>query len=134
MHRFIRGTFSFTLALVACSSDSSTPTPFEATVPALRIARQSGFGTSPGISLARATVEEGFECGLGPAGSTTDSRVVFTSSGNVTLVCRANTGEGPKPAFIVKNELCEVFAGVTDDMHFVWAPSGRATLVCHLTH
>jgi len=79
-------------------------------------------------------VEEGVECGLGPAGSTTDSRVVFSSSGNVTLVCHANTGVGPKPAFIVKNELCNVFAGLTDDMHFVWAPSGRATLICHLKH
>lgn len=79
-------------------------------------------------------MEEGVECGLGPAGVTTDSRVVVTSSGNVTLVCHANTGEGPKPAFIVKNELCNVFVGVTDDMHFVWAPSGRATLVCHLKH
>jgi hypothetical protein len=134
MHRLISGTFSFALALVACSSDSSAHTPFESTVPALRTARQPAFGTAPGIRLVRATVDEGFECGLGPAGSTTDSRVVFTSSGNVTLVCHANTGEGPKPAFIVKNELCDVFAGVTDEMHFVWAPSGRATLVCHLKH
>src|SRR3954452_12158076 len=29
MHRLIPGTFSFVLVLVACSSDSSTPTPFE---------------------------------------------------------------------------------------------------------
>ena len=134
MHRIVRGSFSFALALVACSSDSSTPTPFEATAPALRTARQPAFGIAPGISLARATVEEGFECAMGPAGITTDSRVVFTSSGNVTLLCHANTGEGPRPALIVKNELCGVFAGVTDHMHFVWAPSGSATLVCHLKH
>ena len=134
MHRLIMGTFSLTLALVACSSDTTIPTPFEAPATAVRPARQPAFGTARGITLARATIEDGVECGLGPAGVTTDSRVVFTSSGNVTLVCHANTGEGPKPAFIVKNELCNVFAGVTDDMHFVWAPSGRATLVCHLKH
>jgi hypothetical protein len=134
MHRLIAGIFSMSLAVVACRSDSSNPTPFESTVPALRSAHQPAYGIAPGISLARATLEEGFECGMGPVGTTTDSRVVSTSSGNETLVCHAKTGGGPRPALIVKDELCGLPGGDTDHMHFAWAPSGRATLVCHLKH
>jgi hypothetical protein len=69
---------------------------------------------------------------LGPAGTTFDSRITLSTSGDATLVCRLRTAEGPKPAFIVKGELCGIAGGLTTDMRFVWTPSGRATLVCHL--
>jgi hypothetical protein len=122
--------FSLALCLMACGSES-TPTAVENPV-ILRDARQPAFGVSSGIRLLRATTIEGFECAMGPAGITFDSRITISNSGNATLVCRVRTVEGPKPALLVKDELCGILDAVTSEMHFVWAPSGRATLVCRL--
>jgi hypothetical protein len=132
MRPLLASHFSLALCLIACGPESSAPTPVETTPLILGAARQPTFGVSAGIRLARATVIEGVLCGLGPAGATFDSRIIMSSSGNATLVCRLRTAEGPKPALIVKDELCGIEGALTTEMHFVWTPSGKATLVCHL--
>jgi hypothetical protein len=120
--------------MLGCSAETSSPSNVETTQLARTAQPQGTFGALSGISVARAASEDGFPCGLGPAGITFDSRITFASSGNATLVCRLRTATGPKPSLVVKGEPCVVGGVVTTDMHFTWAPSGRATLVCHAKH
>jgi hypothetical protein len=123
---------SLAVFLVACSADPSSPSAPPSSSRAPAAGHQPTYGAVVAIAAARAASDEGFACGLGPAGVTFDSRVTIASSGNATLVCRLRTPAGPKPALIVKGELCAVEGALTPHMHFVWAPSGQATLVCHL--
>lgn len=132
MRKVLAGHLSLALCLMACGPESFAPTSVETAPPTLRAAAQPAFGVSAGFRLARATAIEGIACSMGPAGVTFDSRIVISSSGNAKLVCRLRTAGGPKPAFIVKDELCGIDAALTTRMHFVWTPSGKATLVCHL--
>jgi hypothetical protein len=122
---------SLAVSLLGCSSESSTPTGPKTPL-SLSAPYQPTFGMVSDLRLARATIIEGVECRMGPAGSTLDSRITVAPGGNATLVCRGTTAEGPKPALVVKDGLCGIQGEVTPELHFVWAPSGQATLVCHL--
>jgi len=126
------------LVLMACTSEGSAPTAFEATPSAVRSAGEERFGISGAPELGRGAVLEGRECNMGPAGSTFDSRITYSAGGSATLRCRTRTGDGPTRALLVRDELCAIPAPdgevlFTFAMHFVWSPSGAATLVCHRT-
>lgn len=89
------------------------------------------------VSATSAGHLEGFGCGMGPAGFTTDSRVTISESGNATLVCKTETATGPDRALQIKDVGCGVpldrppFFVVTTNTHLIWSPSGQATLVCN---
>jgi hypothetical protein len=130
--------FPIGLLLTACTSEPAAPTAFEATHAAVGTVRREGFGVFGGREFARASVLEGRECNMGPAGTTLDSRITYSSGGNATLRCRTNTSVGPRPAVVLRDELCAIPAPDGDvlftfEMQFVWSPSGTATLFCHRT-
>jgi len=121
-----------TVALVTSGACSSEPVaPRSAMLPAATrdVAASARFGNAA-ASVNAAFVADGFECGLGPAGSTTDSHLAATSAGTVSLTCRTVATPGPTPPLIVKGALCGIGPFTTTDMIFIWSPSGQASLVC----
>ena len=130
--------FAIGLVLAACTAEVSAPTAFDAARSATGNPRQAGFGISGARELARAAAVEGRECNMGPAGTTLDSRITYSSGGTATLRCRTKTAVGPRPAVRVRDELCAIPSPDGDvlftfEMQFVWSPSGMATLFCHRT-
>ena len=83
-----------------------------------------------GRSGRGAFVNEGFVCGLGFAGVTTDSHEVQTPSGNANLVCRGHIGPQPE-AFKLDHLFCFTGYGPTTDAQIVVSRSGNVTLTCH---
>jgi hypothetical protein len=107
-------------------------------VSAFRTSQDEVYGASVAdFSAAAAGHLEGFGCGLGPAGFTTNSRSTISNSGNATLFCKGDTGTRPQPALVLDvDNACGIpldrppFFAI-GDAHLVWTPSGQATLVCH---
>ncbi|MEO8576256.1 MAG: hypothetical protein ABI556_06145 [Gemmatimonadales bacterium] len=119
-------------ALAACAGDPVAPSArdirplsFAQTVEAPSYGQ-----VGPSASSNAALHAVGFLCSLGPAGLTTDSRIVANAGGVVSMVCHTDTGVGPQPALNITGELCSIGGILTTDMHFTWSPSGQATLTC----
>jgi hypothetical protein len=128
------------LFVAGCGSETSAPVA----APDINAEFNTGtdavsFGVSPAeIGTDQAVRLEGFPCLLGPAGATTDSRVVITPSGNATLVCKGETAVGPPETLVLDDVLCGVplaeppFLVLTTESHFTWTKSGQANLTCHV--
>ena len=60
----------------------------------------------------------------------TDSRAVITSSGVITLVCRAEVEAGSVEPFTQTGFACSLAGMPATTSHIVWTPSGQGTLTC----
>jgi hypothetical protein len=87
-------------------------------------------------SSNRADLLSGINCRMrqDPSGTpfifTRDSRAVITSSGEITLVCRATADAGTVEPFTQTGFLCLLAGEPATTSHIVWTPSGQGTLTC----
>ena len=65
-----------------------------------------------------------------PSIITTDSQAIITSSGVITLVCRATDTTGTVEPFTQTGFLCRLAGMEATTSHIVWTPSGQGTLTC----
>ncbi|MFL5580345.1 MAG: hypothetical protein ACJ8AO_08220 [Gemmatimonadaceae bacterium] len=117
------------IAAAACSEPSG-PAPRAAAVPALHV------GVQP-RDLPLGRVENDFECHIGQRGfptvNATESHVVESASGNLTLTCEGwlPAGSEPSTAVVETGLLCFLPEGrSTRQAIEVFAPSGRINLTC----
>ncbi len=126
-------------ALAACAEMPTQPAP---TADLLAMSMHDGATPLGAVKLLdNAFVAEGFLCGLGPAGLTTDSHVVNTPNGkNVKLVCHnwAPNPFGQTMKFTSADfggAQCGIpgpLGGATTNFRLLWAAGGDATLTCTL--
>jgi hypothetical protein len=67
-----------------------------------------------------------------PSISTPDAQAIITSSGVITLVCRAKVDAGSVEPFTQTGFPCRLGSPTTlaTTSHIVWTPSGQGTLTC----
>jgi hypothetical protein len=130
MQRRIVGFAACAAAVIVCVACSTEPvSPRLQVVDPARDVSSAQFGATS-VSSRAASHDEGFLCGMGPAGLTRDSRVVVTSAGTGLLTCRTIFSPGPATPMFIRNTECGVGDLTTTDVLFVWAPSGEASLTC----
>jgi hypothetical protein len=61
---------------------------------------------------------------------TRDSQAIITSSGVITLVCRAEVEAGSVEPFTQTGFACSLAGMPATTSHIVWTPSGQGTLTC----
>jgi hypothetical protein len=65
-----------------------------------------------------------------PSILTPDAQAIITSSGEITLVCRATADAGTVEPFTQTGFLCLLAGEPATTSHIVWTPSGQGTLTC----